>query len=39
MRALVVEALAADYAGCVLKTVPTPEPVPVRCKCGCERQQ
>jgi NADPH2:quinone reductase len=26
MRALVVEALAADYAGCVLKEVPTPEP-------------
>jgi NADPH2:quinone reductase len=28
MRALVVEALAADYAGCVLKEVPTPEPGP-----------
>ncbi|HEX2559309.1 NADPH:quinone oxidoreductase family protein [Phenylobacterium sp.] len=26
MRALVVEELAADYAGCVLKEVPTPEP-------------
>lgn len=28
MRALVVEDLAADYAGCVLKDVPTPEPGP-----------
>ncbi|HEY3695723.1 NADPH:quinone oxidoreductase family protein [Phenylobacterium sp.] len=28
MRALVVERLAADYAGCALKTVPTPEPGP-----------
>ena len=28
MRALVVEALAADYAGCVLKDIPTPEPGP-----------
>ena len=28
MRALVVEALAADYAGCVLKQIPTPEPGP-----------
>ena len=28
MRALVVEALAADYAGCVVKDVPTPEPKP-----------
>jgi NADPH2:quinone reductase len=28
MRALVVEALAADYAGCVLKEIPTPEPGP-----------
>jgi NADPH2:quinone reductase len=28
MRALVVEALAADYAGCVLKEIPTPEPAP-----------
>jgi NADPH2:quinone reductase len=28
MRALVVEALAPDYAGCVLKEVPTPEPGP-----------
>lgn len=26
MRALVVEQLAADYGGCVLKEVPTPEP-------------
>ncbi|MFI4975302.1 MAG: NADPH:quinone oxidoreductase family protein [Caulobacterales bacterium] len=26
MRALVVEALAPDYAGCVLKDVPTPRP-------------
>jgi NADPH2:quinone reductase len=28
MRALVVERLAADYAGCVLKEVPTPPPGP-----------
>jgi NADPH2:quinone reductase len=28
MRALVVEALAPDYAGCALKDVPTPEPGP-----------
>lgn len=28
MRALVVEHLAADYAGCVLKEVPTPDPGP-----------
>ncbi|WP_309605399.1 NADPH:quinone oxidoreductase family protein [Phenylobacterium sp.] len=28
MRALVVEVLAADYAGCVLKEIPTPEPGP-----------
>ena len=28
MRALVVEELAADYAGCVLKQIPTPEPGP-----------
>ena len=28
MRALVVEALAADYAGCVLKEIATPEPGP-----------
>jgi NADPH2:quinone reductase len=28
MRALVVERLAPDYAGCVLKTLPTPEPGP-----------
>lgn len=28
MRALVVERLAADYAGCVLKEVPTPQPGP-----------
>lgn len=28
MRALVVEELAADYAGCALKDVPTPEPGP-----------
>lgn len=28
MRALVVEQLAADYAGCVLKEIPTPEPGP-----------
>ena len=26
MRALVVERLAADYAGCVVKDIPTPEP-------------
>ena len=26
MRSLVVERLAPDYAGCVLKDVPTPEP-------------
>lgn len=26
MRALVVEQLAADYAGCVVKDIPTPEP-------------
>lgn len=28
MRALVVEELAPDYAGCVVKEVPTPEPGP-----------
>ena len=28
MRALVVERLAPDYAGCVVKDVPTPEPGP-----------
>jgi NADPH2:quinone reductase len=28
MRALVVERLAPDYAGCVVKQVPTPEPGP-----------
>lgn len=28
MRALVVEQLAADYAGCVVKDVPVPEPGP-----------
>ena len=28
MRALVVEQLAEDYAGCVLKEIPTPEPKP-----------
>jgi NADPH2:quinone reductase len=28
MRALVVEKLAADYAGCVVKDIPTPEPGP-----------
>jgi NADPH2:quinone reductase len=28
MRALVVEQLAADYAGCVLKEIPTPQPGP-----------
>jgi NADPH2:quinone reductase len=28
MKALVVEELAADYAGCVVKDVPTPEPGP-----------
>ncbi|MDB5437241.1 MAG: alcohol dehydrogenase, zinc-containing [Phenylobacterium sp.] len=28
MRALVVERLAADYAGCVVKDIPTPEPGP-----------
>ncbi|HUZ11435.1 MAG TPA: NADPH:quinone oxidoreductase family protein [Caulobacteraceae bacterium] len=28
MRALVVEALAPDYAGCVLKQLPTPDPGP-----------
>lgn len=28
MRALVVEQLAPDYAGCVVKDVPTPEPGP-----------
>ncbi|MEO8114008.1 MAG: NADPH:quinone oxidoreductase family protein, partial [Phenylobacterium sp.] len=28
MRALVVEKLAADYGGCVLKDIPTPEPGP-----------
>jgi len=28
MRALVVEALAADYAGCVVKEIPIPEPGP-----------
>jgi NADPH2:quinone reductase len=28
MKALVVERLAADYAGCVVKDIPTPEPGP-----------
>ncbi len=28
MKALVVEHLAADYAGCVLKEIPTPDPAP-----------
>ena len=28
MRALVVERLAADYAGCVVKDIPTPDPGP-----------
>ncbi|WP_372786060.1 NADPH:quinone oxidoreductase family protein [Phenylobacterium sp.] len=28
MRALVVEQLAADYAGCVVKEIPTPDPGP-----------
>jgi NADPH2:quinone reductase len=28
MRALVVEELAADYAGCVVKDIPTPDPGP-----------
>ncbi len=28
MRALVVEALEPDYAGCVLKDIPTPDPAP-----------
>jgi NADPH2:quinone reductase len=28
MRALVVEALAPDYGGCVLKDIPTPDPSP-----------
>ena len=28
MRALVVEELKADYAGCVVKDVPKPEPGP-----------
>ncbi|HEX4712477.1 NADPH:quinone oxidoreductase family protein [Phenylobacterium sp.] len=28
MRALVVERLAADYAGCVVKDIPTPQPGP-----------
>ncbi len=28
MRALVVEALAADYAGCAIREAPTPEPGP-----------
>ena len=28
MRALVVEKLAPDYAGCVVKETPTPEPGP-----------
>ncbi|HEX4179908.1 MAG TPA: NADPH:quinone oxidoreductase family protein [Caulobacteraceae bacterium] len=28
MRALVVEALEPDYAGCVLKEIPTPDPQP-----------
>ena len=28
MRALVVERLAADYAGCVVKEIPAPEPGP-----------
>ena len=28
MRALVVEALEPDYAGCVLKDIPTPDPRP-----------
>ena len=36
MRALVVERLAPDYAGCVVKEIPTPEPGPgqVRIKVG-----
>ena len=28
MRALVVEQLLPDYAGCVIKDLPTPEPGP-----------
>src|SRR3569623_2542360 len=28
MRALVVERLAPDYAGCVVKEIPTPQPGP-----------
>ena len=28
MRALVVEALLPDYAGCVVKEIPTPKPGP-----------
>ncbi|MGZ6015279.1 MAG: NADPH:quinone oxidoreductase family protein, partial [Phenylobacterium sp.] len=28
MRALVVEALLPDYAGCVVKEIPTPDPGP-----------
>ncbi|HWF76599.1 MAG TPA: NADPH:quinone oxidoreductase family protein, partial [Caulobacteraceae bacterium] len=28
MKALVVEELAPDYAGCVLKEIPTPDPGP-----------
>ena len=28
MRALVVETLAPDYGGCVLKDIPAPEPGP-----------
>jgi acetyl esterase/lipase len=31
MRALVVEELLPDYAGCVVKDIPTPEPGPARC--------
>ena len=35
MRALVVEELAPDYAGCVLKEIPTPDPGPARCWSRC----
>jgi len=28
MKALVVERLEPDYAGCVLKEIPTPDPLP-----------
>ena len=34
MKALVVEELAPDYAGCVLKEIPTPDPGPGEVQVG-----